>query len=764
MRKSRESRRPSARERPSRSHPTLNKPEIAEIVANCDREPIHLLGRIQPHGALLCFDAQGCLIARSANACEWLGAVPGLGEPITDLHLSPLSRQTIRAALADREMTSESVECKGATGERFDLIMHWADDTLVVEFEQISLKSPAATQFALFAQRAIQRLQAARHDNVRQLLQAASEAIRAMTGFDRVMGYRFMADGSGEVIAEAKRDDLPAYLHQRYPASDIPQQARRLYVLNPIRQIADVNAGPVPIEPPTHPQSGMPFDLSHSVLRSVSPIHIEYLRNMGVAASMSVSIIRDGQLWGLFACHHVTPYRASHAVRLSSTVLTQVVSILIGQIEATQRADADRRIHDLRTHIAGELAQADSPLAGLVRAAPDIAALVDCETVALVVDNEVVLRGKRADASTVSRETLLELAQHMARTRVEHLACASTADALPEALAQGLAANRAAGCLAIQMQGDSRITIVWLRDELVETIHWAGPPDKVVAQGPNGPRLTPRGSFEVWKQTVTGRCRDWSEFDQLAARELRSILQEIALVQMRESERARTTLLATLGHDLRDPIQTINMAMLLMGRGLATGNDTVKRVEGSTRRMQSLIGYILDVSRIRSGMGLGLKREDAPLRELLESVAEQTRLAYPGMVLDVQLADDLGNAYVDPDRLTQALTNLLGNARKHGDAGASVTLAATLTPEGPRIEIRNRLLERPAVPFERLLDPFKSGSLDNPSNRGGLGLGLYIAHAIVKGHDGTLVGSFSDHEACIRIVLPAASALPRHTS
>ncbi len=762
MRKSRESRRPSARVRPSRSHPTLNKPEIAEIVANCDREPIHLLGRVQPHGALLCFDTQGCLLARSANAREWLGAVPELGEPITDLHLSPLSRQTIRAALADREMTSESVECKGASGERFDLIMHWTDDTLVVEFEQISLKSPAATQFALFAQRAIQRLQAARHENVGQLLQAAAEAIRAMTGFDRVMGYRFMADGSGEVIAETRRDDLPAYLQQRYPASDIPQQARRLYVLNPIRLIADVNAEPVPIEPPLHPQTGMPFDLSHSVLRSVSPIHIEYLRNMGVAASMSVSIIRDGKLWGLFACHHMTPYRASHAVRLSSTVLTQIVSILVGQIEATQRADADRRIHDLRARIAGELAQADAPLAGLARAAPDIAALVDCEAVALVVDHEVVLRGKHADA--VCRETLLELAQHMARTRVDHLACSSAADALPETLAQGLAASRAAGCLAIQMQGDSRITIVWLRDELVETIHWAGPPDKVVAQGPNGPRLTPRGSFEVWKQTVTGRCRDWSEFDQLAARELRSILQEIALVQMRESERARTTLLATLGHDLRDPIQTINMAMLLMGRGLASGNDTVKRVEGSTRRMQSLIGYILDVSRIRSGMGLGLKREDAPLRELLESVAEQTRLAHPGMMLDVHIDGDLGNAYIDPDRLAQALTNLLGNARKHGDAREGVTLAATLTSEGPRIEIRNRLLERPAAPFERLLDPFKSGSLDNPSNRGGLGLGLYIAHAIVKGHDGTLTGAFSDDEACIRIVLPAASALPERTS
>ncbi|WP_322071538.1 GAF domain-containing protein [Paraburkholderia bannensis] len=729
----------------------MDKPEINEIVANCDSEPIHLLGRIQPHGALLCFDADGRLIARSVNALAWLGAVPEIGESITDAHLSPLSRQTIRAALADREMTSESVECKGVTGERFDLIMHWSGDTLVVEFEQISLKSPAATQFALFAQRAIQRLQAARHDDVPQLLQAAAEAIRAMTGFDRVMGYRFMADGSGEVIAEAKRDELTPYLQQRYPASDIPQQARRLYVLNPIRQIADVNAQAVAIEPAVHPESGVPFDLSYSVLRSVSPIHLEYLRNMGVAASMSVSIVRDGQLWGLFACHHMSPYRASHAVRLSSTVLTQVVSILIAQIEAQHRAEADRRIHELRTRIAGELAQAESPIAGLVRAAPEIAALVDCEAVALVVDNEVVMRGKPTAAS---RETLLELAQHVANTRVDQFASACVGEALPHELAQGLAVGRVAGCLAIQMLGDSRITIIWLRDELVETIHWAGPPDKVVAQGPNGPRLTPRGSFEVWKQTVTGRSRDWSEFDQLAARELRSILQEIALVQMRESERARTTLLATLGHDLRDPIQTINMAMLLMGRGLASGNDTVKRVEGSTRRMQSLIGYILDVSRIRSGMGLGLKRVDVGLRDLLESVAEQTRLAHPGMALEMQLAAELGDAHIDADRLAQAIANLLGNARKHGDTRAPVTLTAMLVNGDPCIEIRNRLLEKPTVPFERLLDPFKSGSLDNPANRGGLGLGLYIAQAIVKGHDGTLTGRFADGEAVIRIVLP----------
>lgn len=731
----------------------LNAPEITEIVASCDREPIHLLGRIQPHGALLCFDAQGRLIARSANAGRWLGAVPALGETIRDDHLSPLSRQTIRAALADRGSQDESVECKGAEGERFDLILHWSGDVLVVEFEQISLKAPAPTQFALFAQRAIQRLQGTSYEDVPQLLQAAAEAIRSMTGFDRVMGYRFMADGSGEVIAEARREDLVPYLQQRYPASDIPQQARRLYVLNPIRQISDVNAEPVAIAPPTHPQTGVPFDLSHSVLRSVSPIHIEYLRNMGVGASMSVSIVRDGKLWGLFACHHMKPYRASHAVRLSSTVLTQVVSILIAQIESNQRAVAERRILEQRSRIAGALAQAESPLEGLVSAASDIAALVHCEAVAIVVDGEVVVRGGHG---AMRREVLLELAQYLARESIDYFVSASIDGMLPEALANDLKAEGVAGCLAIQMLGDSRKTIVWLRDELVETIHWAGPPDKVVAMGPNGPRLTPRGSFEVWKQTVTGSSRDWNEVDQAAARELRSVLQEVALMQMRESERARTTLLATLGHDLRDPLQAINMAMLLMGRGLASGNDTAKRVEGSTRRMQSLIGYILDVSRIRSGMGLGLRRVDVGLHGLLESVAEQARLAHPGMTLETHFDPALSEVHVDPDRLAQAITNLLGNARKHGDTGYPVMLTATKTAAGASIEIRNRLLARPTVPFDRLLDPFKSGSLDNPANRGGLGLGLYIAHAIVKGHEGTLAGRFTDDEAIILIELGAS--------
>ncbi|WP_164707811.1 histidine kinase dimerization/phospho-acceptor domain-containing protein [Paraburkholderia phosphatilytica] len=741
--------------------------QLADIVANCDQEPIHALGFIQPHGALLCFDRVGCLIAKSANAEIWLGALPELGETISDRHLSPLSRQTLRAALEHPEMADESVECRGIDGHRFDLVMHWSDGLLFAEFEQLALKTPAPTQFALFAQRAIQRLQNSEFDSIPALLQAAADSIRAMTGFDRVMGYRFLPDASGEVIAEAKQDALPPYIGQRYPASDIPAQARRLYVLNPIRQIASVDAVPVPIVPPLNSQTHGPYDLSHSVLRSVSPIHIEYLKNMGVGASMSVSIVIDGKLWGLFACHHMTPLRASHAVRLSCTVLTQVVSILIARIESKQRALAEQRVHDLRARIASELAHADDPLAGIVSRRPEIAELMPNEAVSAIVDREVVTLG---GASAPDREALIALADHMAAARLDVLSSASVSTDLPQLGALHTPTGTAAGFLAIQITGDARITIVWLREELVETINWAGPPDKVIAKGVNGPRLTPRGSFEIWKQTVRGRCREWTDIDQFAARELKSILQDVALNRMREVERARTTLLATLGHDLRNPLQAINMAVQLMGRGLANTNDTARRVEGSTRRMQSLINYILDVSRIRSGVGLGMTRQDVPLRELLDAVVEQARLTHPGMRIVTDFAPDLGVASVDPDRFNQALTNLIANARQHGDMSYPVELIACVqpgnagdghdgaAPRAQQVEVRNRLLKRPTVSFERLTDPFKSGSLDNPNNQGGLGLGLYIANAIIKGHDAKLDGRFTDTEARLVITLPPPTA------
>lgn len=735
---------------------SIESDTLKEIVANCDQEPIHALGLIQPHGALLCFSPDGTLVAKSRNADALLGPIPAHGAKLSNTHLDEPARRALQLGLSDRTIAGDSLECAGAGNQRFDLIMHWSQNTLLAEFERISDDAPAATQFALYSQRAIQRIQMSHHHSVTDLLQAAAEAIKTMTGFDRVMAYRFRSNDSGEVVAEVRREDLPSYLKQRYPAGDIPAQARRLYVLNPIRQIASVKATAVAIDPPHNPVTGGLYDLSHSVLRSVSPIHIEYLTNMGIGASMSISIIVNGKLWGLFACHHMTPFRAPHAVRLSATVLTQVVSILITQIEGKQRLDAEQRIAGLRARIAAQLAEADDPLAGMLKTKDDISTLVDAEATWVSVDREVlVLHG----SGPANRQAMLALADRMASERAELLVTSSMKADWPTLPAIKTPAGEACGCLAIQMIGDKRITIAWLRDELVDTINWGGPPDKVLAVGPHGPRLTPRGSFEVWKQTVRGKSREWAGFDHFAVREARALLQEIALTHMREAERARTTLLAALGHDLRDPLQAINMAVQLMGQGLATSTDTARRVEGSTRRMQSLINYILDVSRIRSGLGLGLSRTDIDLLELLHGIVEQTGQTHPGMTVLPHFDDHLGTVSVDNDRFSQAMGNLLGNARHHGDLAYPVRIEASIADDRAVIKVINRLTRKVSVSFERLVDPFKHGSLDNPLNRSGLGLGLFIANAIIKGHDGVLSATFSDTEAIFLISLPRAEAL-----
>lgn len=205
------------------------------------------------------------------------------------------------------------------------------------------------------------------------------------------------------------------------------------------------------------------------------------------------------------------------------------------------------------------------------------------------------------------------------------------------------------------------------------------------------------------------------------------------------------------------------MAMLLMGRGLASSVDTARRVEGSTQRMQSLINYILDVSRIRSGLGLGLKRQFVSLRDVIETTVEQNQLAHPGVTISTRLTDIGGDAFIDPDRFSQALTNLISNARQHGDISQPIEVTTSVHGTTQVVEVSNCLRERPSVSFEKLLDPFKSGSIDKANNRGGLGLGLYIANAIIKGHDAALDGRFEETRARVFIRLDQDSRASSHS-
>jgi light-regulated signal transduction histidine kinase (bacteriophytochrome) len=282
-------------------------------LANCASEPIHIPGSIQPQGALLAFDLQGRLAAWSANAAALLGVAPAAGAFFASLGLDEAVNALLRAALADQAdgATPPAMAEVACAGHTFDCVVHGYGQRVIAEFELRHAPSNEVAAFALRAHAAIGQLK--RQKSLVALMQLVAEQVREITGFDRVMGYRFRHDGSGDVVAEAVRGDLPRYLGQRYPAGDIPAQARRLYTINTLRLIADVGYEPVPLLGAGGAGAQAPLDLSHSILRSVSPIHIEHLQNMGVGASMSVSIVVNGRLWGLVACHHMAPRQVLEA-------------------------------------------------------------------------------------------------------------------------------------------------------------------------------------------------------------------------------------------------------------------------------------------------------------------------------------------------------------------------------------------------------------------------------------------------------------------
>ena len=313
---------------------------------SCADEPIHIPGSIQPHGALLYFHQDGRLEGWSANAAHALGIAPELGLPYTALGLPPACLGAIAECIGalDDEDAAPMVAGLRIGAADYDCVVHAACDRVIAEFELRETSSEEVSRFAIKAHGSIDRLR--RQKTIDALLASAVRQVREFTGFDRVMAYRFRPDDSGDVVAESRRDDLVPYLGQRYPAGDIPAQARRLYTLNTLRVIADMDYAAVPL---LGAPGARPLDMSHAVLRSVSPVHVEYLKNMHVRASMSVSIVINGRLWGLLACHHTTPKLVPHAVRLAADVLAQVMASTIHSIESREEASLAEQSARVRT-------------------------------------------------------------------------------------------------------------------------------------------------------------------------------------------------------------------------------------------------------------------------------------------------------------------------------------------------------------------------------------------------------------------------------
>jgi light-regulated signal transduction histidine kinase (bacteriophytochrome) len=725
----------------------MHAPQRVDL-RNCVDEPIHIPGTIQPHGMLIFLDLDGRVEGWSANLDGLPSIAPALGRPYAALGLPQEVVEIIEECIeaADGGESPSLVAAVTLDGGDYDCVVHAHRARVLIEFERREVSTDEVAMFAIKAHSSIDRLR--RQKTVEGLLDTAVKQVREFTGFDRVMAYRFRSDDSGDVVAEARRDDITPYLHQRYPAGDIPPQARRLYVLNTLRMIADITYHAVPL---LGVDGSAPLDMSFGVLRSVSPIHVEYLQNMGVGASMSVSIVINGRLWGLIACHHMSPKRVPYSVRMAADVLANVIASTLQSIEARQEAELVERAAAVRTSLVESLLLEEDPLEALIEHGDGLLESTQSQAVIATQNGRVVCRG----IDQALGEAIVATLPHDAHDLVLHGCHADWPTAVRPAL------GKWAGLLGLPYDPPSQGWCLLLRVEQVETVAWGGKPEKT-DHGPLGARLTPRGSFEAWHETVRGRANAWEDGILTHARMTLGELARVSNARRAQTESTRAQLLAMLGHDLRDPLHSINMAGLVLEKtNSGAANDRSgtlgKRIQSSSSRMQRMIGQVLDMSRIDRGMALGEGMERVDLAALAVDIVEEARLAYPTIVYDLQCGEP-AQVLADESRLGQVLSNLLSNARHHGLPNYPIRIRQGVEGKQATVCVANAAAPIPPDTAAALFNPFKRSSLNNPRNRTGMGLGLYIAQQIVREHHGSIVYHYADGEVIFTVRLPLADA------
>jgi light-regulated signal transduction histidine kinase (bacteriophytochrome) len=516
---------------------------------NCAREPIHIPGSIQPRGALIAAREPDLVITQvSANSAALLGVEPGaaLGQPLAAVIGEPAAATVQRAAavfgdLRERNPLDAVIPIDGQD-VAFDAILHRpGGGVLVIELEPAEGPRPFSFPNTYLAVRgAVNELN--RAATLDELYRITAEAVRTLTGFDRVMVYRYDDEYNGEVVAEAKRDDLNPFLGLHYPASDIPAQARALYEKNWLRLISDVDYQPAPLVPALDPVSGAPLDLTYSTLRSVSPIHVEYLQNMGVGASMSISLLRDGRLWGLIACHHYSgPHTPPYGVRAAAEFLGSTLSLRLIDREEDDALRRQLRSQSELAELTAATLDESRPVADAMLGAgagdADLLGFLDADGVAVIAEGRLATRGVVPGDDAIRSIAAWSAEKDDELYATDSLRNEATGLDVPES---------ASGILALHLP--DRQAVVWFRGEVRRTVDWGGDPhNKAIAvQEGDSVRLSPRKSFERWREEIQNRSEPWTRYERELGTDLRRHLVEALYIRSQRDLRTAEILQRSL--------------------------------------------------------------------------------------------------------------------------------------------------------------------------------------------------------------------------
>ncbi|MBC3949123.1 ATP-binding protein [Pseudomonas folii] len=714
------------------------------LLANCDHEPIQIPGAIQPHGVLVAVNESTWIVQQlSANADVLFGRVASelVGQDL-DVVLGTEQAQEVRNALAASSLDEVNPLTLAYDGKWVDCTVHRHDGMLMLEIENPGeLNSASMQHLDRGLGRTLRRLQGAK--SLAELYEISVREIQALTGYDRVLIYRFEEEGHGQVIAEASSPGMDTYNGLFFPASDIPSQARELYRLNWLRIIPDARYMPVPLVPLLRPDTLLPLDMTHSLLRSVSPIHCQYMKNMGVLSSMSISLLKDDRLWGLISCGNRTPLLVPHGLRAACQTIGQVLSMQISALEEAEVARQRQKKEVMLTELvqAMRLATQQDVLEALAQSPEQLMVLTGASGIAVLVEDRLHTWG-----ACPSDEQIQTLYAWVKQQPVGIYESSSLSADFPDAHEYQ---DVASGLLSFTLPKPVDNAVLWFRPEVKESVNWSGDPSKPMelSETEAGSRLQPRKSFEIWKEQVDGKAHRWSAGDLFAAADLRRSALEADLARQvsreQDAVRARDDLVAVVSHDLRSPMTVIVMQCGMMQRliGADSGpsskrvNSAIDTMQRATTRMTNLLEDLLDTSKIEAGRySITSQRMDvsqifeegysllAPLA--LNKFVELSFVSEP----DLQIS-------ADPERLFQVLSNLVGNAIKFTPREGSVGVKAVKEGSYVRFSVTDT---GAGIAPEHLPHVFERYWRIRQGNPSGTGLGLYISMGIVKAHGGDL--------------------------
>lgn len=703
---------------------------------DCHEEPIHIPGYIQDFGYLIGLDVKTKTVRfHSQNITDIFEEIEGekiLGKRLEDFHdvflkviWSDIYKNLEDFIIEKNEIHQDKIFLDNGT---FHISIYRNDKFIFLEFEKVL--DHFYSKEKLFTSKYENIYNAkTEHEIWEELLKSFQQYI----DYDRMMIYKFLSDGSGKVIAEKTKENVESFLHLHYPESDIPRQAKALYLKKRKRIFSNVYSEPVPILS----DRDEIIDLTYSTVRAMSPIHGEYLKNTGVSSSFSTSIIVNNRLWGLVTCQNIEPKHIDVMNRVHAEVVTILASnayySLKNQEEIVYRQEASDQISEIRNDFLKHKTLTESISHNLSQ----IQQFVEADGIALVSGDQIYTEGLSPSEKCIEKITKWALENVKENIFIENRFVRNYGESI-------CLESHASGIIISIIDRSRKELLIWFREEFQDHINWAGNPEKniksVLQNGVETMIVSPRTSFKIFTENTKGISKPWKRRQRIAAENIHSLILETSYSQYSKIQELNKELKNlneeldsfsyTISHDLGTPltVMKLNAQMLLRGQKEEKAQKKIKAIIDEISGMEELMTNVLELSRAKK---TDLQLESIETKNIITKISEDAKIQYKTPETKIKIKD-CPNVLADKTMLQQVFQNIITNAVKYSSK-----------TENPKVKISGEILEDEVVyrisdngigiekeDKEKMFKIF--ARMDNAKPFKGTGVGLSIVQRIMN--------------------------------